>query len=69
MPKFACSDIGMKCGFKVEAGTEDELMNHIGNHAKWAHNLDPIPTRKQYKNNFFSLFYVELHLKLKIEKF
>ncbi|MFX1496935.1 MAG: DUF1059 domain-containing protein [Promethearchaeota archaeon] len=44
MPKFACADVGIDCGFKVEAGTENELMKHIGNHAKWAHNMDPIPT-------------------------
>ena len=45
MPKFKCSDIGMDCGFKIQTNTEKELMNHIGNHAKWAHNMDTIPAK------------------------
>ena len=44
MVKFNCSDTGMDCGFKIETRTEDELLKHIANHAKWAHNLDPIPS-------------------------
>ncbi|MFW9874086.1 MAG: DUF1059 domain-containing protein [Candidatus Thorarchaeota archaeon] len=43
MPKFKCANIGMDCGFKIQAGNETELMKHIGNHAKWAHNMDTIP--------------------------
>ena len=44
MPKFVCSDIGMDCGFEIKAATKEELLQHIGNHAKIAHNLDPIPS-------------------------
>jgi predicted small metal-binding protein len=43
MSKFKCSDIGMDCGFKIQAENEEELMNHIGNHAKWAHKMETIP--------------------------
>lgn len=43
MPKFKCADIGMECGFKIQTKTQDEIMNHIANHAKWAHNMDTIP--------------------------
>jgi predicted small metal-binding protein len=43
MAKFECSDIGMDCGFKIEVDSEEELMSHIGNHAKMAHNIDPVP--------------------------
>jgi predicted small metal-binding protein len=43
MSKFKCADIGMDCGFEIKVDNETELMNHIGNHAKWAHNLDTVP--------------------------
>ena len=41
--EFACKDIGMNCGFKASAKTEEELMPKIVQHAKEAHKLDPIP--------------------------
>lgn len=43
MPKFKCKDVGTKCRFKTKAATEEELMAKIVEHAKIAHNLDPIP--------------------------
>lgn len=44
MPKetYACKDIGMSCGFKAEAQSEEELMKKIAEHAKKAHNMSTI---------------------------
>ena len=44
--------IGMDCGFKIKTNTEQEIMNHIGNHAKGAHKMDTIPpeTLESVKN-------------------
>ncbi|MCL4411568.1 DUF1059 domain-containing protein [Candidatus Marsarchaeota archaeon] len=39
---FACRDIGMNCGFKARANSEDELMKKIAEHAKTAHNMQQI---------------------------
>jgi predicted small metal-binding protein len=44
MPTFKCSDIGLKCGFSIQTSSEDELMKHVANHAKWAHKMDPLPS-------------------------
>jgi predicted small metal-binding protein len=41
--EFVCRDIGMDCGFKTSAKTEEELMPKVMEHAKAAHQLDPIP--------------------------
>ena len=41
--EFACKDIGMSCGFKASAKTEEELMPKIAQHAKEVHKMDPIP--------------------------
>jgi len=35
--KMACAETGAKCPFEVVAETKDELMQHIGIHAKMAH--------------------------------
>jgi predicted small metal-binding protein len=43
MASFKCSDIGLECGFAIETASKDELLKHVVNHAKWAHNMDPIP--------------------------
>jgi len=43
MPSFKCSDIGMPCKFEATAKTEPELMKKIAEHAKTAHQIDPIP--------------------------
>ncbi len=39
---FACRDIGMSCDFTARAGSEEELMKKIANHAKKAHNMRQI---------------------------
>ncbi len=39
---FACSDVGVDCGWSASAETEDELMAQIAEHAK-EHGFDPIP--------------------------
>lgn len=43
MPSFKCSDIGMKCGFETSAGSQDELMKRIAEHAREAHGMTTIP--------------------------
>ena len=47
--EFACKDIGMSCGFKASAKTEEELMPKIVQHAKEVHKLDPIPAETVQK--------------------
>jgi predicted small metal-binding protein len=39
---FACKDIGMSCGFKTKAKTDDELMEKIKAHAAEAHNMKQV---------------------------
>jgi predicted small metal-binding protein len=39
---FACRDIGMSCGFKARAESEDEIMMKISEHAKKAHKMAQI---------------------------
>jgi predicted small metal-binding protein len=41
MPSFVC--FARDCGFQTSAPTEAELMKKIAEHAKTAHNMDPIP--------------------------
>ncbi len=41
MPSFKC--IARNCPFETSAPTEAELMKKIAEHAKTAHNMDPIP--------------------------
>ena len=35
--KLVCAETGAKCPFEVVAPTKEELMEHIGIHAKMAH--------------------------------
>jgi predicted small metal-binding protein len=44
MASFKCSDIGLDCGFTIKVGSQEELLKHVANHAKWAHDMDPIPS-------------------------
>lgn len=39
---FACKDIGMTCGFRTRANTEEELMQKIAAHAQKAHKMASI---------------------------
>ncbi|HIQ13479.1 MAG TPA: DUF1059 domain-containing protein [Thermoprotei archaeon] len=43
MPKFACRDVGVDCGWEAEAETMDELLNMIMHHAKHDHGMEEIP--------------------------
>lgn len=35
--KLVCAETGAKCPFEVVAPTREELMEHVGIHAKMAH--------------------------------
>jgi len=35
--KLVCAETGATCPFEVVAATKDELMQHVGIHAKMAH--------------------------------
>lgn len=35
--KLVCAETGAKCPFEVVTETKDELMQHVGIHAKMAH--------------------------------
>lgn len=37
--EFRCADIGIQCGFKAMAHTEDELMQQISEHALDVHDM------------------------------
>lgn len=41
--EFKCKDIGMNCGFEASAGSKEELMPKIVEHAKTAHGITTIP--------------------------
>jgi predicted small metal-binding protein len=43
MPSFACSDVGIQCGWKAKTKTEDELMAKIAEHAAKEHDMKEIP--------------------------
>jgi predicted small metal-binding protein len=38
----ACKDVGMKCDFKAEAATEEELLKKVAKHAKDVHGMASI---------------------------
>lgn len=40
--KFECRNIGMDCGFSVEASSTEELMPKIAEHARTAHSIAQI---------------------------
>ncbi len=42
MKTFECKNIGMNCGFKTTANTEDEMLAKIAEHAKTVHHMDKI---------------------------
>ena len=35
--KLVCAETGAKCAFEVTTDTREELMQHVGVHAKMAH--------------------------------
>jgi predicted small metal-binding protein len=37
-----CSDIGYDCGWEAKAGTEDELLGKVVEHAKADHGMETI---------------------------
>lgn len=40
--QFKCSDIGMACGFQVQAKTDREVMEHAKTHETEAHGMKEI---------------------------
>jgi predicted small metal-binding protein len=46
---FACSDVGYKCDWRVEAATEDELMDRVEEHGRMAHNFQQLSDQKRFK--------------------
>ena len=42
MPSIECKDLGMDCGFKATAETEDELLKKVAEHAAEVHDLKEI---------------------------
>jgi len=54
--QFACRDIGMACGFQVQAKTESEIMGHAKMHAEEAHGMKEIwpETERKIKANIKS---------------
>lgn len=47
--KFACHDVGVTdCRAKIEAGTKDELLAKVADHAKHKHGVDLNETLVSY---------------------
>jgi len=42
MPSIECKDLGMDCGFKATAETEDELLKKAAEHAAEVHGMKEI---------------------------
>lgn len=42
MPEFKCSDIGMRCGFRTDAPSREELLMKIGMHASKEHGMNDL---------------------------
>ena len=42
MPSIECKDLGMDCGFKATAETEDELLKKVAEHAAEVHGIKEI---------------------------
>lgn len=38
--EFRCAEVGLACGAKVTAATEDELVDQIAQHARQAHGVE-----------------------------
>jgi predicted small metal-binding protein len=47
--KFACSSIGMQCGWEASAKDENALMKQVAAHAKKAHNMSKIDDATMHK--------------------
>lgn len=41
---FACRDIGYSCGWRLRAGSLDEIQTRFRDHAKCAHQLRELPS-------------------------
>lgn len=46
--EFRCADVGLACGAKVEAGSEDELVDRIATHAREEHDVELNETLVDY---------------------
>lgn len=42
MPSIKCKDLGMDCGFKATAETEEELLKKVAEHAAEVHGMKEI---------------------------
>ena len=41
--EFRCEDVGVVCGGKVQADTEEDLLKKIAEHAAKAHGVPDLP--------------------------
>lgn len=42
MPSIECKDLGMDCGFKATAETEEELLKKVAEHTAEVHGMKEI---------------------------
>ena len=43
MKEFSCSQVFPDCDAKVQAETEDEVLQQVAAHARDVHGVDPVP--------------------------
>ena len=43
MRQFRCGDIVPGCTMKIEAESDDEVLEHVAAHARDAHGMDEVP--------------------------
>jgi predicted small metal-binding protein len=47
--EFRCADVGYECDFKTTGTSEEEVMQHIEEHGREAHNMQTLSDQKKYK--------------------
>lgn len=46
--EFRCADVGLACGAKIAAGSEDEFVDRIATHAREEHDVELNETLVDY---------------------
>ena len=47
MKQFRCGDVVPGCETTIEAESEDEVLEHVAEHAREAHGMDQVPPEVQ----------------------
>ena len=47
MKQFRCGEIVPGCEWTIEGESEEEILEHVGEHAREAHGMDEVPPEVQ----------------------